>query len=159
VPFSIPVSLIGSLPVVNAGPGQFYGVSYLIKAQVAGITGAEFAVCGGNQGGGPCQAAREAINSGFGFGPQTLTLSGQDRTITFQNEYIQNFTFNYGGPFPSPTDFSLQITLPDAFSVEGLGPAVPEPSTWAMMLLGFASIGFMAYRRKSKWPSHHERAA
>jgi PEP-CTERM motif len=27
---------------------------------------------------------------------------------------------------------------------------VPEPSTWAMMLLGFAGIGFMAYRRKSK---------
>jgi hypothetical protein len=26
--------------------------------------------------------------------------------------------------------------------------AVPEPTTWAMMLLGFAGIGFMAYRRK-----------
>jgi hypothetical protein len=28
--------------------------------------------------------------------------------------------------------------------------AVPEPSTWAMMILGFAGIGFMACRRKSK---------
>jgi hypothetical protein len=27
---------------------------------------------------------------------------------------------------------------------------VPEPSTWAMMLLGFAGLGFMAYRRKKK---------
>jgi PEP-CTERM motif len=27
--------------------------------------------------------------------------------------------------------------------------AVPEPSTWAMLLIGFAGIGFMAYRRKS----------
>jgi hypothetical protein len=27
---------------------------------------------------------------------------------------------------------------------------VPEPSTWAMLLLGFAGIGFMAYRRKNK---------
>jgi probable HAF family extracellular repeat protein len=26
---------------------------------------------------------------------------------------------------------------------------VPEPSTWAMMLIGFAGIGFAAYRRKS----------
>ena len=26
--------------------------------------------------------------------------------------------------------------------------AVPEPSTWAMMILGFAGIGFMAYRRR-----------
>jgi hypothetical protein len=28
--------------------------------------------------------------------------------------------------------------------------AVPEPATWAMLILGFAGIGFMAYRRKSK---------
>jgi hypothetical protein len=27
---------------------------------------------------------------------------------------------------------------------------VPEPSTWAMMILGFAGVGFMAYRRKAK---------
>ena len=27
---------------------------------------------------------------------------------------------------------------------------VPEPSTWAMMFVGFAGIGFMAYRRKPK---------
>jgi hypothetical protein len=27
---------------------------------------------------------------------------------------------------------------------------VPEPSTWAMMVLGFAGIGFLAYRRKNK---------
>jgi hypothetical protein len=27
--------------------------------------------------------------------------------------------------------------------------SVPEPSTWAMMLLGFAGLGFMSYRRKA----------
>lgn len=26
--------------------------------------------------------------------------------------------------------------------------AVPEPSTWAMMILGFFGVGFLAYRRK-----------
>ncbi|MDN3277979.1 PEPxxWA-CTERM sorting domain-containing protein [Frankia sp. RB7] len=26
--------------------------------------------------------------------------------------------------------------------------AVPEPSTWAMMIIGFCGVGFMAYRRK-----------
>jgi hypothetical protein len=31
-----------------------------------------------------------------------------------------------------------------------LTTAVPEPSTWAMMILGFCGLGFMAYRRKSK---------
>jgi hypothetical protein len=28
---------------------------------------------------------------------------------------------------------------------------VPEPSTWAMMILGFLGLGFMAYRRKSDY--------
>ena len=28
-------------------------------------------------------------------------------------------------------------------------PGVPEPATWAMMMLGFAGVGFAAYRRKS----------
>jgi PEP-CTERM motif len=31
-----------------------------------------------------------------------------------------------------------------------IATAIPEPSTWAMLLLGFAGIGFVAYRRKSK---------
>jgi hypothetical protein len=26
--------------------------------------------------------------------------------------------------------------------------AVPEASTWAMMILGFCGVGFVAYRRK-----------
>jgi outer membrane lipase/esterase len=36
--------------------------------------------------------------------------------------------------------------IADAF----IAQAVPEASTWAMLLLGFAAIGFMAYRQKSK---------
>ena len=30
--------------------------------------------------------------------------------------------------------------------------AVPEPSTWAMMLLGFAGLGFITFRRKRSRP-------
>jgi len=32
--------------------------------------------------------------------------------------------------------------------IRGFLNAVPEPSTWAMMILGFLGLGFMAYRRK-----------
>jgi hypothetical protein len=28
--------------------------------------------------------------------------------------------------------------------------AVPEPSTWAMMVLGFAGLGFAGYRKAGK---------
>jgi hypothetical protein len=35
-------------------------------------------------------------------------------------------------------------------TVSSVVEAVPEPSTWAMMILGFCGVGFMAYRRKAK---------
>lgn len=38
-------------------------------------------------------------------------------------------------------------------------PAVPEPSTWAMMILGFLGVGFMAYRRRSNSPALRLRLA
>jgi hypothetical protein len=48
---------------------------------------------------------------------------------------------------------ALAVGNMDAFGMDnvvfGIG-AVPEPSTWALMILGFAGVGFMAYRRKSK---------
>jgi len=31
-----------------------------------------------------------------------------------------------------------------------VSPGVPEPSTWAMMILGFGGVGFMAYRRRTQ---------
>jgi hypothetical protein len=33
---------------------------------------------------------------------------------------------------------------------QGSTAAVAEPSTWAMMILGFAGVSFMAYRRSRK---------
>jgi hypothetical protein len=37
-----------------------------------------------------------------------------------------------------------------AYLQTGTVSAVPEPSTWAMMILGFVGVGFMAYRRKNQ---------
>jgi hypothetical protein len=31
-----------------------------------------------------------------------------------------------------------------------IGSAIPEPSTWAMMMLGFAGLGYAAFRRNTK---------
>jgi hypothetical protein len=56
-----------------------------------------------------------------------LPISTVPTNQTFWDFAIDNVTFN-----------------------QPLTSAVPEPSTWAMMILGFAGVGFMAYRRKSK---------
>jgi hypothetical protein len=32
----------------------------------------------------------------------------------------------------------------------GGGSAIPEPSTWVMMLVGFAGLGFAGYRRATR---------
>lgn len=45
---------------------------------------------------------------------------------------------------------NTQQALLNNFTVndEVFTPPVPEPSTWVMMILGFAGVGFMAYRRR-----------
>ena len=35
-------------------------------------------------------------------------------------------------------------------SQEVFSTGVPEPSTWAMMMLGFAGLGFAAYRGRGR---------
>jgi hypothetical protein len=47
---------------------------------------------------------------------------------------------------PATTDNVVYPAINAEIGVAG----VPEPSTWAMLILGFAGIGFMAYRRKTK---------
>jgi hypothetical protein len=59
-----------------------------------------------------------------------------------------------------PHETSLSFGVPDGASgiqlvfnttvFDYIAPAVPEPSTWAMMILGFAGVGFMTYRRRNQ---------
>lgn len=51
--------------------------------------------------------------------------------------------FNFGGD-----NIDLSVS-----TVASVASAVPEPSTWAMMILGFLGLGFMAYRRKQNGPA------
>jgi hypothetical protein len=48
-----------------------------------------------------------------------------------------------------------QVSIDGTFtaSTPVIASGVPEPSTWAMMILGFMGVGFMAYRRKSNGPA------
>jgi hypothetical protein len=71
-------------------------------------------------------------------------------SFTFSSYYSGSITFNGGLADGASTYFSLEERLSAAdFSGGGGGITVgaPEASTWAMMLIGFASLGFASYRR------------
>jgi hypothetical protein len=61
---------------------------------------------------------------------------------------------NSGSFIPTVSPFSLTIGVAITRETAGTSTgdlnlqAVPEPSTWAMMILGFAGLGFMTYRRR-----------
>jgi hypothetical protein len=62
-----------------------------------------------------------------------------DFTAPTDGPYLLNFNF-VSGPTPA------KDVLLDGVAIA----AVPEPSTWAMMILGFCVVGFSAYRRKQR---------
>jgi hypothetical protein len=73
----------------------------------------------------------------YSEGNGTCPLCGFEANIDFVTSISGN-TVDFHNVYANPGDFARVITA-----------AVPEPSTWAMLILGFAGIGFMAYRRKS----------
>ena len=89
------------------------------------------------------------IGTSFTGGTSVLDLdtSGIAVSTTLGDYHI----FGDGSPFSIGTVSGNDIFEigPGGFGVGTLAvSAVPEPSTWAMMILGFCGIGFMAYRRK-----------
>ena len=62
----------------------------------------------------------------------------------FQSTEIFSDTYGVPNSLTSRV-YSLHLDSLELTSVA----SIPEPSIWAMMILGFAGVGFMAYRRKS----------
>ena len=92
---------------------------------------------------------------GFASGVADLT------TLIFPAGYISGATLSDASTYLDATISSLGLTPgdhvwnwgsgdhPDTFTIDVVSPpAVPEPSTWAMMLIGFAGLGYAAVRRK-----------
>jgi PEP-CTERM motif len=88
-------------------------------------------------------------------GPGAVSYTG-DQLVALATNAIDNgdqqsgssnglFEFSFAAPVSSVTFTSYQ----NALEVAGVSvsSAVPEPSTWAMMLLGFAGLGYAAYRK------------
>jgi PEP-CTERM motif len=87
--------------------------------------------------------------NGFEFlfsGAPTITGISNDGSSTFNPNPIGT-TFNSTAVF---LDYQAGTPVNGQSSIVNVAAAVPEPSTWAMLILGFAGVGFMAYRRKNK---------
>jgi PEP-CTERM motif len=72
-------------------------------------------------------------------------LGGLGGFSTFGGDYLPDGPLMFYGPVNAPYipaggygDFDITVTV----------VAAPEPSTWAMMLLGFAGLGFAGYRQR-----------
>lgn len=94
---------------------------------------------------------------------ELLTFNGATQTLiipySIQVSDSDTLTLNSGNAYFFP---GYEITLnpvsltdgdvntPVTGSLTANVTAVPEPATWAMMILGFAGVGFVAYRRKSR---------
>jgi hypothetical protein len=78
------------------------------------------------------------------FGGLSFTTNGPDvYNFGFIDPYYaitqqsSNPGGTLGGSYVALTEFAIST-------------AVPEPSTWAMMILGFFGVGYMTYRRKQR---------
>lgn len=131
--------VFGGHPVITDTPGSFWaftsgatvssGLSSYDIYQVGGLCGPVM------QG---CVVFERSIRSGV------VVVSDEARTLTISSHGRQ-----YSSATATETDLGYQIylDLPEGLTIAA---PVPEPSTWAMLLLGFAGIGFMAYRRRSQ---------
>ncbi len=84
------------------------------------------------------------INIGIEHPTDPLPLSPTTPfSVNLENNfdsYIRLWRFDFSGP-------QYDVIFGSLDSVTVSSSAVPEPSTWAMMLLGFAGLGYAGYRR------------
>ncbi len=75
-----------------------------------------------------------------------LTVGG----VFYGDEYTKLTVSFLGGGLTSNNGITFYADTDNAnAALGGITEGVPELSTWAMMILGFAGIGFMAYRRRA----------
>lgn len=90
---------------------------------------------------GNCLGGPDGITVGTpAIGSFTLDYTGSGLTQLTLNNFVVRYISTGTNSQGSGTGVGTEV------------PAVPEPSTWAMMLLGFSAIGFGMRRRKAATP-------
>jgi hypothetical protein len=97
------------------------------------------------------------------FGTSILSFPGSSTfDFSFRGDLIFGVIEGGGGIIVNGTELSvaddtvfdlgsfgpnIELTITGGSGIFAFGGAVPEPSTWAMMLVGFAGLGLVGYRR------------
>jgi PEP-CTERM motif len=95
----------------------------------------------------------DASNTAYGTGTQlataTFTSIGTNGPVTTVVDAFAPYsiTEEYQVTFSLPTPPTALSTIDLTTTTEGPIPIVPEPSTWVMMAIGFAGLGYTAYGR------------
>jgi PEP-CTERM motif len=95
----------------------------------------------------------DASNTAYGTGTQlataTFTSIGSNAPVTTVVDALAPYsiTERYDVTFSLPTPPTALSTIDLTTTTEGPIPIVPEPSTWVMMAIGFAGLGYTAYGR------------
>lgn len=111
------------------------GSDYFVVENIMGTFG------GVNQAATSIQFSTFASNGGF-----TIELPGGNFLGFFG---AQLFTGSTALPTMRLGQFALTSDVDSSSSTLSVGVAVPEPATWAMMVAGFATVGFAMRRRKT----------
>lgn len=143
---------LGQNFTVTVDPNDLWNAGALPRwSNADGLTGPRFAVLGDDSG----QAPGTLIGQDFGlWGQDGLNLPYG----TLVGKIGVGDFFEIGTSFSGPANAAGELKLfywDSNFSdntqyVTAQISAVPEPSTWAMMILGFAGVGYLAYRRRNQ---------
>ena len=152
------IELANGNQFVNTGFDASFGfnLSNIASITYSGITPVGFTIPGGNpQSAGSLHMDGTGFFSfgleGFGTGGSSPDGSSLKFTITAAGLDLSDLTTNAAGQFFAADVLSGTTGNTGAIDVSTVTmSSVPEPSTWAMMLLGFFGIGFMAYRRRGQ---------
>ena len=152
---------LSGLTFLGTGPLPGFGIIWPDAAEILVGTGNVDLYTGAtgptSMGTGAETLADTGSGGQFGVGDLTGTTiifvpAGYDGTTlssssTFDNTTLAKLGFSPGtytytwAPSPTAEDGSLTINVTGG---------VPEPSTWAMMLAGFAALGYAGYRRSRR---------
>ena len=64
------------------------------------------------------------------------------------NKFVITAGDGFAGITTLEYHFDPAIQQAKQFRVIGVGPTIPEPATWAMMIMGFGGIGAVLRRRR-----------